>query len=328
MASAAGSVDDCELKYAPYGQPRRHALRYWQRPRRPSGCVRFATRPGMIRRRPSNCFAETAGERRLDDVQRHRRLELSVGELRQSLDRSADAGMTFDVVVPRRDVGVADWPIDGNPFLRVRLEVEVSVPITLAAPRERASADVIAAVPVEPLDFGVRRLALVGPPVGVLFVERVIAPQHGIGVDQLARPAAAMGIVPRRLPCRRVVLAVHDVLAALEQEHAQSALGQLLRGPPARDAGSHHDGVEGLGGSLLHDAAIMLDLDWKLKGESNCPEQAVDGIPDRGKRWSETNTATDSRHRTTFAAHEHADRHLAARGARRDGRSMLPRNCT
>ena len=57
VAMAAGSVDDCVLKYAPYGQPSRHALRNWQRPRVPSGWVRLATRPGMIRRVPSNCFA-------------------------------------------------------------------------------------------------------------------------------------------------------------------------------------------------------------------------------------------------------------------------------
>src|SRR5205814_505464 len=27
--AACGSVDDCELKYAPYGQPSQHAFRYW-----------------------------------------------------------------------------------------------------------------------------------------------------------------------------------------------------------------------------------------------------------------------------------------------------------
>src|SRR5687768_7608177 len=53
VLAAAGSVDDCVLKYAPYGQPSQQAFRYWQavRPSRP--LVRFAVRPGMMRRRPS-----------------------------------------------------------------------------------------------------------------------------------------------------------------------------------------------------------------------------------------------------------------------------------
>ena len=46
VSAAAGSVDDCVLKYAPYGQPSQQAFRYWQAPRPSSGVVRFATRPG------------------------------------------------------------------------------------------------------------------------------------------------------------------------------------------------------------------------------------------------------------------------------------------
>src|SRR5262245_12239424 len=47
---ANGSVDACVLKYEPEGHPSAHALRYWQRPRPGSGCVRLATRPGIRRR--------------------------------------------------------------------------------------------------------------------------------------------------------------------------------------------------------------------------------------------------------------------------------------
>src|SRR5258708_36036513 len=67
VATAAGSVDDCVLKYAPNGQPSQHLLRYWQFTRFASGCVMFAVRP-MIRRRESlkavliraaTCFSTT-----------------------------------------------------------------------------------------------------------------------------------------------------------------------------------------------------------------------------------------------------------------------------
>src|SRR5688572_33383598 len=48
--TAAGNVDDCVLKYPPYGQPSQHLSLYWQ-PTLPSiGFVRFATRPMIIRR--------------------------------------------------------------------------------------------------------------------------------------------------------------------------------------------------------------------------------------------------------------------------------------
>ena len=53
VASAAGSVLELLLKYAPYGQPRMHRLRYWHVPRCglcASGAVRCATRPIVILR--------------------------------------------------------------------------------------------------------------------------------------------------------------------------------------------------------------------------------------------------------------------------------------
>src|SRR5258705_5025736 len=52
-----------------------------------------------------------------------------------------------------------------------------------------------------------------------------------------------MRIVPRRLGGIRVVLDVLDVFATLEQQHAESFLRELFRGPTAGDAGAHHDGI-------------------------------------------------------------------------------------
>ena len=130
-------------------------LRYWQPPRPLCGCVRFATRP-MIIGRPPKIFGDALLHLLLEAVHRHRRQELAVGQLRQALAAAADAGEALDVVVPRRDVLVADRPVDGDAVARVGLEVEVAPAVRLPAPQQRPAADVIAAHPVEALDLGVR----------------------------------------------------------------------------------------------------------------------------------------------------------------------------
>ena len=190
------------LKYEPDGHPSEHALRYWQRPRPGSGCVRLAFAAGNDPAVSAELLREPAGDRLLGAVERHRRLELPVRKLRQSFNRSGDARVLLDVVVPRREIRVADRPVDGDALAAVGLEVEIAESVALAAPGQRAAADVIAAIPVEALDLGVRRLLLVHPPVEVLLVERIVALQHRIGVDHRARAAGAIRILPRR-PCGR-----------------------------------------------------------------------------------------------------------------------------
>ena len=56
---------------------------------------------------------------------------------------------------------------------RVGLEVEIAPAIRLPAPQQRAAADVIAAHPVEALDFGVGILDVVDEPVRRRRVRRV-----------------------------------------------------------------------------------------------------------------------------------------------------------
>src|SRR5688572_9114026 len=55
---AAGSVADWVEKYAPYGQPRMHLLRYWQltRPCSSLGWVMFAVREWIRWRVPPKAF--------------------------------------------------------------------------------------------------------------------------------------------------------------------------------------------------------------------------------------------------------------------------------
>ena len=78
---------------------------------------------------------DSIAENHLRAVHFHRRQKFAVGELRQALGLAADAGVRFDVVVPRSHICVADRPIDGVAFFQVGLEVEVAPAVALASPR-------------------------------------------------------------------------------------------------------------------------------------------------------------------------------------------------
>ena len=60
---------------------------------------------------------------------------------------------------------------------------------------------------------------------------------HGLGAS------AAVGIIPGSLGGVHVVLDVLDILAALEQQDAESLLGQLLGSPTTGDTRADYDGV-------------------------------------------------------------------------------------
>ncbi len=224
--------------------------------RLPIARVRFATAARNQSTIALEQLREPGRDHLLGAVERHRRLELSVRQLRQMLDRSGNARVAFDLVVPRREVCVANRPVDRDAVLRVRLEIEIAQAIALTSPRERPSADVIAAIPVEALDLGVRRVFLRHPPVEILLVQRIVALQDRIPFDHLARAATAMRILPRRFARVRVILPVLDVLAAFEHQHAQAALRQLFGGPAPGDAGADDDRVEpfGLLGHISRDS--------------------------------------------------------------------------
>jgi hypothetical protein len=150
--------------------------------------------------------------------------------------------MPLHVVVPGREVGIADRPIDRHAFLLVGLEVEIAQAIALAAPQQRTSAHAIAAEPVEAFHLRVRRVLLVRPCVDVgLFQD--VALEHVMRLFHRIGGAAAMQVFPRRLGGVDVILDVLDVAAALQQQHAQAPLGEFLGGPTARDARADHDRV-------------------------------------------------------------------------------------
>src|SRR5437763_14852269 len=99
-------------------------------------------------------------------------------------------------------------------------------------------------VPVEALYFGVRRVFVGRPPVEILFVEWVVSLENRIGVFHRFGATAAMWVLPGPLLRVHIVFDVLDVLAALEQQHAETFFAELLRCPAPRDAGAYDNRVE------------------------------------------------------------------------------------
>ena len=136
----------------------------------------------------------------LDAVHFHRRQELAVGQLRQAFVLAADADETLDVVVPGRDVLVADRPVDGDAVLGVGLEVHRTPAIALPAPHDGTAADVIAADPVEALDLGVGMLVVVDEPVLGGLRDRIAgAGRDGLALQVFGGGPAAVRQLPQIL---------------------------------------------------------------------------------------------------------------------------------
>src|SRR6185369_3787037 len=85
----------------------------------------------------------------LDDVHRHRRLELAIGQLRQPFGLAAHSDELLDVRIPWPDVAITNRPVDAVSVLLVRVEVEIAEAINVTSPHERAPADYVRPKPVE-----------------------------------------------------------------------------------------------------------------------------------------------------------------------------------
>src|SRR5712692_9491312 len=92
-------------------------------------------------------FGEGIAEILLNTGHLHRREKFSVGQLRQAFSLAADAGELFHVVVPGRDVRVADGPIDGDSLFQIGFEIEIASAVTLAPLYDGFSANLVAANP-------------------------------------------------------------------------------------------------------------------------------------------------------------------------------------
>src|SRR5262245_12268472 len=77
------------------------------------------------------------------------------------------------MIVPRRDFGIADRPVDADALAHIGGEIQIAVAIALPAPGYRPPADMIAADPVEAAHLGVRMLVILHEPVVPRIVHRV-----------------------------------------------------------------------------------------------------------------------------------------------------------
>src|SRR5882724_11807219 len=154
----------------------------------------------------------------LDAVELHRWQELPIGKLRQVLSATANADETLYMVVPRGQVVVTNGPVDGDAVARIRLEIHRAPPVALAAPRDRTTADLIAAYPVEPLLFDVGIIQFIDEPM----LGRLRAHVAGSRRDRLmakifGRGAPAVRQFPRVEQGRRIVT-MPDHASAIEDQ--------------------------------------------------------------------------------------------------------------
>src|SRR6059058_355893 len=178
----------------------------------------------------------------------HRREEFSVRELRQAFGLAADAGKLFDVVVPGREVRIADRPIRSDSLFQVGLKVEIAPAIALPSPGDGFAANLAAANPGKVFSggrgIGIVRVAnkkLMG-----VFVARVVA----FALDVLG--ALAFGaIVPvaiLQLPDGNVLDVValrNDGAASFEDQRVQAFFSKFFRGPAPGNSRANNNRVVG-----------------------------------------------------------------------------------
>jgi len=84
----------------------------------------------------------------------------------------------------------------------------------------------------------------------------VVLALHGVVARvKVGLSLAAMWELPGLLPLGDVILAVLDVAPTLDEERAETVLGELLRRPAAGDPGADDDGVERLVALWRHQTA-------------------------------------------------------------------------
>ena len=137
---------------------------------------------------------------RLGGVELPRRLEFSVGKMREPLLASLNADELLDVAPPRRQIVVAERPIDAESLARVGLEVEIAPAIDTATPHDRAPADLTSANPVEGLALRsrVRIVEIVDEELSGVFVAGTgVALDRLVPLEPLAVAHATVALLPR-----------------------------------------------------------------------------------------------------------------------------------
>src|SRR5439155_26668333 len=132
-------------------------------------------------------------------VELPRRHELSVGQMRQTFLATLDADELLDVAPPRRQILVAEWPVDAEAFACVRLEIEVAPAINAATPHDRATTDLSPANPVKGLPFRrrVRIVEIVDEELARVFIAGAGVSLNGlISLELLSIAHASIALLP------------------------------------------------------------------------------------------------------------------------------------
>src|SRR2546429_291009 len=189
-------------------------------------------------------FGEGVLEIQLDAGQLHGWKEFPVGELPQAFRLPADAGKLFDIVVPRSDVRVADWPVDGDPVFQVGFEIEIAPAVALPSPGDGLAADLAAANPGKMFSRieGVGIFLVVYEKLVRVFVAGIIA----LALNRLGALAneTIVPVAVPELPDRDVLDVIafgNDGTPRLENQRVEAFFGELFRGPAAGDSGANND---------------------------------------------------------------------------------------
>src|SRR5438270_8458800 len=89
----------------------------------------------------------------------HGRQKLAVRQLRKPLGLAADADEILDIVVPRRNILIANGPVNAHVLPQVRFEVQITPAIGLPAPYDRPTANLSSADPQE-WSVGIHRVRI------------------------------------------------------------------------------------------------------------------------------------------------------------------------
>src|SRR5207247_9527725 len=108
----------------------------------------------------------------LSTLHLHRRQKFSIRKLRQSLRLARDSDEILDIVVPGRDVLIANRPVNGDSFAQVGFEIQITPAIRLSSPHDGSPAHMAAANPQERLTWigGIRVLTIIDEELAIPFI--------------------------------------------------------------------------------------------------------------------------------------------------------------
>ncbi len=155
---------------------------------------------------------------------------------------SAYANKRLYIVVPRRNVLVADRPIHSVSVFYICFEVQVAPTVSLSGPKQRTAADNVRTNPIKSFYFCVRIFKVVDVEVFVVFLKGIVSWLNMTLCFVLFGKSAAMREVPRIKRRSGVIRMIHR-FTTLQQQNLQAFFAQLFGCPAPTYSGTDDDGV-------------------------------------------------------------------------------------